>query len=69
MTRSTVESGVRLKAVSSYASQPSTPETDAMTRIMHTVRLSDGSERQVISTDPLTAIDQVDILLGNGENI
>ena len=59
MPSPTVESGAHLRAVSSYVSQPNTPETDAMPKVMHTVNLSDGSRRQIMATDPCNAIEQV----------
>lgn len=47
------------RAVSSYVSQPNTPETDAQHMVWHTVILSDGTNTQIMATDPMDAIDRV----------
>lgn len=48
-----------LRAVYAHVAQPNTPETDAQPKVMHTVKLSDGTFRQIMATDPMNAIDLI----------
>lgn len=44
------------RAVSAGTKYSNTPESDAMTHVMHTVTFEDGSTKDIMATDPMDAI-------------
>lgn len=52
-----------LRAVSAHTKNRNTPESDRDAYVMHVVNISDGSTLEVMASDPLSAIDQVNRVL------
>jgi hypothetical protein len=48
-----------VRAIAARTTNPNTPESDQQTMVLHTVTMSDGTERRVYATDPMAAIAKV----------
>ena len=55
----------KIYAQSAGTKYPNTPETDAMSEVMHEVTMSDGTKREIMATDPMDAIDQINRMENN----
>ena len=54
-----------MNAVSAKTSFPNTPESDLREHVLHDVTLSNGLITRTMATDPIDAIDRVNVAIKN----
>jgi hypothetical protein len=58
-----------MKAISAKTTYPNTPESDCKPRVLHDVALDDGFTVQVMSADPIMAVNIVNDMIKNQQTM